>query len=357
MNTVLVTGAGGFIGGAAAREFVDQGWRAIALVHRATPEWLARLAEVKRVRLVRGDITDPDGLEAALAPAVRDAGGRLDAVVHCAGRVSDTGWRSAFRRANFDAVRGLLDLSRRLDAGRFVFVSTTDVYGMRDFRGESEDELPLEPRPVNPYPAFKIAAEEAIRDALPAARYAIVRPAQVWGVGDPTLTPRIVDFLRRSPWIVHFGPWKGANRWPHAHVRNVAATLVLAATRPEAAGRAVNAVDSEWTSLDRFYRLVASVYLPDRTFRSVTCPGWLGRGFGAAVSAVSDLLNLRRPVLDPSAYALRAVSSSLDFGNGRMRELFAAAGRKPVSLEEGLAELREEARRALARQGLPDTMK
>jgi len=221
-----------------------------------------------------------------------------------------------------------------------VFVSSTDVYGLRDFSGEAEDALPLQDNLGNPYPEFKIAAERLLREELPPEKYCIIRPAAVWGHGDKTFAPRILDFLKLTPWIIHFGRWRGANRWPLAHVRNVAAAVLLGAEAAAAAGLAVNVIDSERTSADEFYRLLASVYLPERSFKSVTLPFAAGRALGTGITAVSNLLNLDRPFMDPSLYALYAANCSLDFDNTRLKDLFAGAGRALVTRAEGIDELR-----------------
>jgi len=336
---VLITGAAGFIGRYAVREFVEQGWHVFALVHRTVSRDLESLVRDGSVSLVRGDVRDFATLEQALKTRVSPV--PLDAIVHCAGRASDVGRRGAFRRTNFDSVRYLVRLTRDLEVSRFVFVSTTDVYGLRDFNGEAEDELPLNNNRRNPYPEFKIAAEDWIRSHLPREQFAIVRPAAVWGVGDPTLTPRTVGFLRWSPWIVHFGRWRGSNRWPMAHVRNVATAIYLAATVPAAAGRAINVLDSETTTIDGFYRLVAGVFLPGKKLRTVTVPLWVGTVYGTVVSAISNLLNLNRPIADPSRYAVHSVSSNLDFSNRTFCEMCAQTGRAVVTRKQGISELRK----------------
>ncbi len=337
MRTALITGAGGFIGGYVVREFLEQGWRVVAVIHRARPEALARLEAEGRITLVRADLTRPEALRQVFPAGEK---GELDAIIHCAGRASDVGHRRAFRRANFDAVRSMARLVMESPATRLVFLSTTDVYGLRDFHGEPEEALPLQAYPRNPYPEFKIAAEQWIAAHLPPRQYAILRPAQVWGVGDTTLTRRIVDFLRGSPWIVHFGRWRGGNRWPLAHVRNVAAACYAAATEPAAAGTATNILDDERTTMDDWYRLVAQIYLPDKRFRTVTLPRAAGALIAWPVEWISSALNLPHPLMDPTYYALHAVSANLDFSNRRLHELLASAGRQLVTREEGVRELR-----------------
>jgi nucleoside-diphosphate-sugar epimerase len=192
------------------------------------------------------------------------------------------------------------------------------------------------------YPVYKRKAEQMLQCELPPGKWSIIRPAQVWGNGDKTLTPRIVKFLRHAPCIIHFGKWRGTNRWPLAHVDNVATATLLAATAPEAAGKAINILDNETTSIDAFYRIIADLYLPRKTFQSITLPFWLGYVYGVIVSAISNLLNLDHPFSDPSLYALYSVSHNLDFGNQRMRQMFLNHGKTIKTLEEGVAALKWE---------------
>ncbi len=348
MSTVLVTGAGGFIGSYTAGAFARRGWRVFGTVHRRTVDPADRPPDVSAalgaVTWIQVDLTDAVALRAAVIKASAGRAGGLDAIVHCAGRASDTGRKRLFDAVNVEPVRALAGLARELRAGRLVFVSSTDVYGLRDFHGQDEDALPLLPRPRNPYPVSKVAAEACLRSALPPENFAILRPAQVWGVGDLTLTARIADFLRRSPCIVHFGPWRGTNRWPLAHVRNVAMACVLAATRPEAAGRAINVLDCEITTIDGFTRIVAEVFMPGRRFRTLCLPLWAGAAGGAVISALSNAAGLDRPFADPSHYAVHAVSHNLDFSDRRFRDLLAAAGATAFAREDGIAEIKTHSR-------------
>lgn len=340
MRRVFITGAEGFIGSYVVAAFAERGWSVTALIHRSRPSRWALFSDAldARVTVVNGDVTDYE----RLASIFHNATAPFDAVVHCAGRASDVGWRNAFRKQNFESVEHLVRLVTAFDVQRFVFVSTTDVYGLRDFSGERETALPLGARPRHAYPEFKIMAERVVRESLPSCRFSIIRPAQVWGVGDTTLTARIIGFLAWSPWIVNFGRWKGENRWPLAHVKNVAVATFLAATLDTATGKAINILDSERTSIGEFYRMVADTYFPGRKFRSITMPFWVGATIGGIVSALSNLLNLKRPFMDPSLYALYAVSTNLDFSNERFLALMTEGGEHCVTREAGLLELKEE---------------
>jgi nucleoside-diphosphate-sugar epimerase len=338
-GTVLVTGSAGFIGSWVVEEFVSQGWRVVALVHRTKEARWQRHVRDGSVVSVQSDITDPKRFRSDLSLTLEKLGRGVDVVVHAAGRASDVGRRCAFRRLNLEGVKNVGQWALESGVGRLVQVSTTDVYGLRDFRGEAEEDLPLEMTVPNPYPEFKIEAERWVRERFPPDRYSILRPAAVWGPGDTTLTPRILGFLRWSPGLVHFGPWRGMNRWALANIRNVATAAFLCATLPEARGKAINVLDEEESSIDEFYRLLGQAYLPEKRFKTICLPLWLGRAMGRIVSVVSDALKLDQPFLDPSFYALHHVSSNLDFDNRRMRRLFATAGRAVVTQEEGVREM------------------
>ncbi len=340
MKSVFITGAAGFIGSYAVREFVNKGWFVFALVHSRETKELADLEKLEKLAIIRGNITDCGNISKSLEEEVGRRGQRLDVVLHCAGRASDTGWRREFRKTNYEAVIGMARLATHFNTGRFVFISTTDVYGMKDFNGEPEESLSLENNTGNYYPEYKIRSEKWISQNLSRDKYTIIRPAQVWGIGDRTLTPRIVDFLKTSPFILHFGRWKGKNRWPLAHVKNVASAVYLAATLPEMSGQAFNILDDECTSMDDFYRMVSDIYLGGKKHRTVFLPMWTGLMIASCVSLISDVLNLKRPFMDPSLYALYSVSENLDFNNKKIRDVFDRTGTKFVTLEEGMAELK-----------------
>ncbi len=325
---VLVTGAAGFIGNACAREFMERGWDVTALAHRRTPEGL------DGARIIRASMADKDELLAALAGS-----GPFDAVINCAGRASDVGRDGEFRSANYLAVLNLIECMSPAHIGRLVHISTTDVYGIRDFQ-DADETTPFCNNIRNPYPKYKILAERAIVEKLSPERYAILRPAAVWGRGDTTILPRVIGFLERSPYIVHFGKWRGQNRWPLAHVRNVAIASYLAASCDDALGESYNVVDTERTTIEEYYRMVIQKCLPEKSgIKSITLPLTAGWAYGTVSSLLSNLFNLKQPLFDPSLYGLYSVSRNLDFSSRKLEDLFARHGRTSISKNIGLGEM------------------
>ncbi|MFI4911034.1 MAG: NAD-dependent epimerase/dehydratase family protein [Sedimentisphaeraceae bacterium JB056] len=310
----LITGAAGFIGLHTVKRFVSEGWFVYAVIHRRQSSRLDELQHQGKVLIFKSDVTDFEELKQLFEKLPE----KISAVVHCAGRASDIGRAKEFRTTNFDSVRYLGELVSSYDIPRFVFVSTTDVYGMRDFHGEDESQLDYAARPINNYPKYKILAEKCIKDNMAPEKWCILRPAAVWGCDDPTMTKRLRDFFASSPFIIHFGKWKGQNRWPAVHVDSVADACYLGAVADEAAGEEINVIDTEKISVDQFYRRIIKQYFPDKKFYKICLPFWVGWCAGAVVSGISNLFNLSTPIADPSLYAAYSVSSNLDFSGQKL---------------------------------------
>jgi nucleoside-diphosphate-sugar epimerase len=149
---VFVTGGGGFLGSALARRLVARGDAVVAFDRSF--DLLARdLAPSPQLITVPGDVTDADGLKAALH------GHRPDAVIHCAAVVSvlssiesplDT------VRINIEGSVNLFEAMRSCGVRRAIHISSEETYG--EFRAPVVDENhPLDP--VMPYGMSKVAVE------------------------------------------------------------------------------------------------------------------------------------------------------------------------------------------------------
>ena len=299
-KTVLVTGAGGFIGLNVVKEYLSSGWFVYALVHRNIPQ---ELRELENVEIIQGDVTSKDfmlGLNL-----------QVDVVAHVAGLAKDIGDYEKYRKINFEPITYLSQIPKE----KIVYVSSSDVYGIKDF-DNADENTPLCEYPKNPYPHYKIMSENWLRENC--GRYVIIRPAAVWGEGDKTLESRVIEFLASSPFIVHFGKWKGQNRWPLANVKNVAKTIVGVSKFDDFDNQAITIIDPEKTTIDGYYRHVAQKYFPDKKFGTITLPFWFGKLLGFVSTTLSNLFKLNNPLFDPTFYAVHHVSSNLDFSSEKM---------------------------------------
>jgi UDP-glucuronate 4-epimerase len=159
---VLVTGAAGFIGSHLAARLVARGDQVVG-VDNFDPFYspadkrrnLAGLAETGRFRLVEADIRD-----LAFPSAFDDEAQGADAVVHLAARA---GVRPSladpllYSQVNLDGTVAVLEAARRLGARRFVFGSSSSIYGSNTKVPFSEGD-PVE-RPISPYAATKRGGE------------------------------------------------------------------------------------------------------------------------------------------------------------------------------------------------------
>ena len=301
-KVVLVTGAGGFIGLNVVKMYSEYGWKVIALVHHRVPN---ELYNINNVEVIQGDVTDENFMLQFL--------GQVDVVAHVAGLAKDIGSDIIFRKLNFEPIKYL----SKLPKDKIVYVSSSDVYGIKDHNNAYEN-TPMIEYPKNPYPRYKIMSENWLRENCD--NYVIIRPAAVWGEGDLTIERRVVEFLETSPYIVHFGKWKGNCRWPLANVKNVAKTIVAVSETNKFDRQAITIIDSEKTTIDEYYRNIAKKYFPEKVFKNLYLPLWVGKLIGLISTTISNVLNLREPIFDPTFYAVHHVSSNLDFSSDKMLE-------------------------------------
>jgi dTDP-glucose 4,6-dehydratase len=162
MQHLLVTGGCGFIGSDFIRYQLETYpdvtvTNLDALTYAGNPENLAQWNNDPRYRFVRGDITNRDDVANALS-------GGAEAVVNFAAEshvdrsILDSG---PFVRTNVLGTQVMLDACRKAGIGRYVQISTDEVYGSLGPTGYFTEETPLAPN--SPYSASKTAADLLVR--------------------------------------------------------------------------------------------------------------------------------------------------------------------------------------------------
>jgi len=161
VGAILVTGAAGFIGSHVSEALVARGDTVIGLDNfdpyydpTLKRDNLAELELSDGFELIEGDIRD----EEVVGRIFADAGVR--AVIHLAAKA---GVRPsiqdplAYAKANVEGTVVLLEAAREAQVERFIFGSSSSVYGAANEVPFSEDQRV--DRPVSPYAASKVAAE------------------------------------------------------------------------------------------------------------------------------------------------------------------------------------------------------
>ena len=161
VKRVLLTGGAGFIGSHVAEALLRRGAELTIVDNldrfysRARKK--SNLEEIRRTgkyRFANQDIRNMKGMREVIARA------RPEAVIHLAARA---GVRPSieqpllYERVNIGGTLALLDLCRQYTVGKFIFGSSSSVYGMTSKTPFSEKQAEL--RPVSPYGATKLAGE------------------------------------------------------------------------------------------------------------------------------------------------------------------------------------------------------
>ncbi len=161
MGAILVTGGAGFIGSCLTDRLLADG-REVVVLDSFDPFYdpAAKLRNLREAsanpgfRLVQGDIRDAASTDAAFGAAP------IETVVHLAARA---GVRPsiedpvAYVSVNLDGTVRLLEACRRHGVGRFVFGSSSSVYG-NNIKVPFEETDPVD-QPISPYAATKRAGE------------------------------------------------------------------------------------------------------------------------------------------------------------------------------------------------------
>jgi len=244
---VLVTGAGGFIGGRLVERLVlECGAEVRALSRRIVGA--VRLARFP-VSIVRGDVTDRGDVEAA-------ADG-CDVIFHCA--YGTRGSQRSRGKVNRLGTRNVLEAAARAGVGRVVHLSTLMVYGETP-DGDLTEEAPRR-RLGNVYADSKRLAERTALEFARSGRVAatVLQPTAVYGPYGGVWTERVLAALTTGRVILVDGGRGLAN---HVYVDDLVSAMLLAAVEPAAVGEAFlvsSAEPATWRELyGAFERMIGA---------------------------------------------------------------------------------------------------
>ena len=180
---VLVTGGGGFLGGALCRGLLARGDTPVSFQRRRS-EALDALGVEQRL----GDLADAN----AVARACTD----VDAVLHNAAKAGQWGSKASYFDANVRGTDNVIAACRGASVSRLVYTSTPSVThsGRTPVAGGNETNTPYGEHFKAWYPARKKIAEQRLLAANDGQLATVaLRPRLIWGPGDTQLLPRLVD--------------------------------------------------------------------------------------------------------------------------------------------------------------------
>lgn len=177
MESILITGASGFIGSFVVEEAVRKGYATWAGMR---PSSSKRYLQDDSIRFVNLDYAHPEVLRKQLEEH-KEQHGAFDYIVHCAG-VTKCFDKKDFERVNFEQTHNFVEALRVLDMVPkvFIYLSSLSIFGAiheSDYQPIVEQDIP---QPNTAYGESKLKSERYLQ-GLVDFPYLILRPTGVYG--------------------------------------------------------------------------------------------------------------------------------------------------------------------------------
>ena len=218
---VLVTGGAGYVGSSLVPKLMSAGYEVSVLDLYLYGEDLFVAHRGPALREVKGDLRKPEDVARAMAGC--------DAVIHLACISNDPSFDlnpDLGKSINFDCFRPLVRAAKQVGAKRFIYASSSSVYGIKETMNVTED-LALEP--LTDYSKFKAMCEEVLEEERESGFTCVtIRPATVCGYAPRLRLDLTVNILTNhainNGKITVFG---GEQLRPNLHVEDMTDLYLL----------------------------------------------------------------------------------------------------------------------------------
>jgi nucleoside-diphosphate-sugar epimerase len=189
---VLVTGATGFLGRAIVEELLQNDFEVYST---------GKIPQTDLANYFPADLTDAESFSKL------EKIGRVDAFIHSAGLAHQFKVIAAekFRKINVEGTRNAANLAARLEASKFILISSVAVYGKakQTPKVEFQEDLPCQPEGLyaeSKLEAEKVAAEICAKNSIDLT---ILRPCAIIGENDRGNVARLIRAIdkRRFVWL------------------------------------------------------------------------------------------------------------------------------------------------------------
>ena len=172
MSKILITGGAGYVGSLLTKNLESQGHQVV--IYDTCYFGTDHIQESENLKLIKGDIRDPKKFEQSVIGC--------DTVLHLACISNDPSFalnESLSKTINFDCFEDLVKISKKNGVKKFIYCSSSSVYGFSDDPNVTE-EHPLVPLTL--YNKFKGMCEPILKSYLDNTFHGvIIRPATVCG--------------------------------------------------------------------------------------------------------------------------------------------------------------------------------
>ncbi len=235
MKNILVTGGAGYVGAVLVPKLLAQGFHVKVVDLYIYGEKV--LENHPHLKQIKGDIRDVELLKKEIPG--------IDAVIHLACISNDPSYElnpALSKSINYDAFLPLVNVAKKEKVKRFIFASSSSVYGVKSEPNVTE-ELSLEP--LTDYSKYKALCEEyLLKEQDSDFTVLVLRPATVCGYSPRLRLDLTVNILTNhavnSGKITVFG---GEQKRPNIHIEDMTDLYVEALEYPKdmIAGKIFNA--------------------------------------------------------------------------------------------------------------------